>query len=105
VIGFRFLLIYANGEPVDPAMFICAEARWSVGDVFTLGPGREFRILDVQPPSAEGAMLEPPVTRGTSGTTRSEEAGLTLGLFASRAPDRGLHSDGRPKTPAAQDAP
>jgi hypothetical protein len=36
-VGFRYLLINEDGEPIDPAMFVCAEPRWSIGDVFMCG--------------------------------------------------------------------
>lgn len=51
-IGFRFMLVTTDSEPVDPGVFLCAEPRWSVGDTFTLGRDRHYRILDVQPPTA-----------------------------------------------------
>jgi uncharacterized Zn finger protein len=35
---------------------MCLEPRWSVGDVFIVRPGRRYRILDVQPPTAAAAM-------------------------------------------------
>ena len=41
-IGFRFLLVTTDDEPVDPGVFLCAEPRWSVGDVFTLRAGRSL---------------------------------------------------------------
>ena len=55
-IGFRFAMVTADDEPVDPAVFLCSEPRWSVGDVVTLGRDRRYRILDVQPPTAAAAM-------------------------------------------------
>jgi hypothetical protein len=55
-IGFRFALITADGEPVDPAVFLCAEPGWSIGDVVTLGRDRRYRIVDVMPPTAAAAM-------------------------------------------------
>jgi hypothetical protein len=54
--AFRFALVTADSEPVDPAVFMCLEPSWSVGDVFTLRAGRSYRILDVQPPTAAAAM-------------------------------------------------
>jgi hypothetical protein len=39
-------------------VFLCAEPRWSIGDEFTLGRDRRYRILDVQPPTAAAAMEE-----------------------------------------------
>ena len=56
--GFRFLLITPDSEPVDPAVFLCADPRWTVGDVFTLRRGRRYRILDVRPPSTQAAMAD-----------------------------------------------
>jgi len=50
--------MYPDGEPVDPGVFVCAEPRWTAGDVFVLGPDRSFRIVDVRPPSTEAAMFE-----------------------------------------------
>jgi uncharacterized Zn finger protein len=54
--AFRFALITPDNEPYDPAVFLCAEPQWSVGDVVVLGRDRRFRILDVQPPSTDAAM-------------------------------------------------
>jgi hypothetical protein len=54
--AFRFALVTTDSEPVDPAVFMCLEPRWSVGDVFMLRVGRRYRILDVQPPSTAAAM-------------------------------------------------
>jgi hypothetical protein len=48
--------VTADSEPVDPGVLVCLEPRWSVGDVFTLGRDRRYRILDVQPPTAAAAM-------------------------------------------------
>jgi hypothetical protein len=56
------LLIYPDGEPCDPFAFATTELRWSVGDTVFIRPGRELRIVDVQPPNEVGASLEPPVT-------------------------------------------
>jgi hypothetical protein len=72
-IGFRFLLITPDSDPVDPAVFLCAEPRGSVGDVLTLRRGRRYRILDVRPPSTAAGMADITaiwtVTRGLSGRT------------------------------------
>jgi uncharacterized Zn finger protein len=54
-IGFRFMLVTADTEPVDPGVFLCTEPRWSVGEAFTLSRDRRYRILDVQPPTAAAA--------------------------------------------------
>lgn len=53
--AFRFALVTADSESVDPAVFMCLEPRWSVGDTFMIRPGRSYRILDVQPPTVEAA--------------------------------------------------
>jgi hypothetical protein len=39
-IGFRFMLVTTDDEPVDLGVFLCAEPRWGVGDVFMLGRDR-----------------------------------------------------------------
>jgi hypothetical protein len=54
--AFRFVLVTADSEPLDPAVLVCPEPRWSVGDVFTLGRDRRYRALDVQPPITQAAM-------------------------------------------------
>jgi hypothetical protein len=56
--AFRFALVTPDSEPLDPAVLVCLEPQWSVGDVFTLGRDRRYRILDVAPPTAEAAMEE-----------------------------------------------
>jgi hypothetical protein len=57
--GFKYLLVYADGEPVDPGMVTFPPAqRWDVGDVFMISPKNRFRILDVQPPTIKGKEAE-----------------------------------------------
>lgn len=56
--AFRFALVTSDNEPYDPGMFLCAEPQWKVGDVVVLGRDRRFRILDVEPPTAEAAMQD-----------------------------------------------
>src|SRR5580765_4510144 len=44
---FRYLLRFADGEPVDPPAFVVAVPNWSVGETFTVSSGETFRILEM----------------------------------------------------------
>jgi hypothetical protein len=44
---FRFLLRFADGEPVDPPDFLVGVPNWSVGETFTVSSGQMFRILEI----------------------------------------------------------
>ena len=44
---FRFALLFADGEPADPAVFVTAAPDWHEGDVFLPRGGERFRILAI----------------------------------------------------------
>jgi hypothetical protein len=44
---FRHLLLLADGEPNDPAVFVTAVPHWSVGDVITAGNGEKLRVVRI----------------------------------------------------------
>jgi len=48
-VPFRFALLFADGEPADPAVFVTAAPDWQEGDVFLARGGRRFRILAIEP--------------------------------------------------------
>jgi hypothetical protein len=45
---FRFFLVDAHGQVLDPAGFITAVPNWSVGETFLLGHGERLRILEIK---------------------------------------------------------
>jgi len=48
-VPFRFALLFADGEPADPAVFVTAAPDWNEGDVFLPRGGERFRILAIEP--------------------------------------------------------
>jgi hypothetical protein len=53
-----FLLMLANGEPADPAVFVDDGIEREVGDGFAARDGSRWRIVSVEAPSAELAAEE-----------------------------------------------
>jgi len=47
-VGFRYLLVLANGEPADPAAFVTANPQWNPGDRFAAGDGSRWRIVAIE---------------------------------------------------------
>jgi uncharacterized protein (UPF0128 family) len=43
---FRYLLRFADGEPVDSPAFVVAVPDWHEGDTFNVS-GQTFRILEI----------------------------------------------------------
>jgi hypothetical protein len=44
---FPHLLLLADGEPNDPAVFVTAIPNWSVGEVITVGNGAKLRVVRI----------------------------------------------------------
>jgi hypothetical protein len=44
---FRHLLLLADGEPNDPAVFVTAIPNWSVGEIITVGNGEKLRVVRI----------------------------------------------------------
>ena len=44
---FKYLLRLPDGEPPDPAMLVTAVPTWSVGDVITIGGGKQLRVVAI----------------------------------------------------------
>jgi hypothetical protein len=44
---FKYLLMLADGEPVDPAVFVTAVPNWKAGEEFMVSSGDRFRILGI----------------------------------------------------------
>ena len=51
-IGFRYLL-FEDGEPANPTVFVTVEDHWAIRDVFMAAGGRRFRILGIEPSEDE----------------------------------------------------
>jgi hypothetical protein len=47
---FRYACLLADGEPLDPVVFVVAVPDWRVGDTFEARDGRTYRILDIATP-------------------------------------------------------
>jgi hypothetical protein len=45
---FKFFLVDANGQVADPAGFVTAAPNYSVGEVFIVAFGKQFRILEIE---------------------------------------------------------
>jgi hypothetical protein len=49
----RYLLVLANGEPANPAVYFSHEpVRTVIGQRFTASDGSQWRIADIAPPPA-----------------------------------------------------
>jgi hypothetical protein len=59
--GFRFLLVFEDGEPADPPAFLTALPNWKTGDEFLAGPDlvkyRIVAIADDDPPAGFAAIF------------------------------------------------
>jgi len=42
---FKYLLALPDGQPPDPAVFVTAIPNWRVGETFTVGGVKQFRIV------------------------------------------------------------
>ena len=47
--GFTYRLVLEDGTPADPPSFSTSVPTWREGDTFMVGPGREFRIIRIEP--------------------------------------------------------
>ena len=57
-VGFRYLLVLANGEPANPAAFVTANPQWSAGDHFAAGDGSRWRIVAIEPNLSDAAEFD-----------------------------------------------
>ena len=46
--ALRFFLVDPQGGPADPAVLVTAVPNWTVGEVFLIGSGARFRILEIR---------------------------------------------------------
>jgi len=45
---FKFFLVDAHGQVVDPAGFVTAVPNWSVGETFFVRSRESFRIVEIK---------------------------------------------------------